>query len=58
MADAMLPTKEQAEEIGWNSPEHDNPVLFQRLVCQQLSLIGVVLIQIRDQLAATQGGTG
>jgi len=50
----MNPTQEDAESIGWNTPEQDNPVLFQRLIAQQLSLIGVVLTQIRDLLAKEQ----
>ena len=46
--------REHAESLGWNTPEQDNPVLFQRIIAQQLSLIGVVLIQIRDLLNERQ----
>jgi hypothetical protein len=48
------PTIEDFEGIGWNTVVPGNPELTERCVLQLLSLIGHVLVQIRDSLPAVQ----
>lgn len=44
----MKPDREDFEQFGWNTPQHNNPLLFERSVLALLSNIGIVLTQIRD----------
>ena len=46
----MKPDKTDFEAFGWETPERDNPLLTARCLVEQLSLIGLVLVQIRDAL--------
>ena len=48
---ALEPAAQDFHRYGWNTPEHDNEVgSFQRPLLDLLSNIGVVLVQIRDEL--------
>ena len=48
MADRI--THEDIDEIGWNSPEHENPRLNAAITAAQLNQIGHLLVDIRDEL--------
>ena len=43
-------TIEEVSSLGWNSIEHESPKLTAMIHAQQLTYIGLLLVEIRDLL--------
>ena len=47
-------TSEEVDALGWNTPEWENPLVFQRGVMAQLNQISHLLIEVGAELENLQ----